>query len=472
MKAGHPGRTGGDTPRSIASRLTLGLAAVTLLVFSVVGSLLLWSLQRELLRAEREDIDAKLDVVRHFLEEVKDEAGLQALPHHLDDLLIGHGRLRIWLVADDGTLLYGGKEQPRTAARADGEITVWREDGVPLRGTAVQVATTAAVPAAQLIVGYDVRGREHLLRSYRSALLAVCGLGTALIVGLGAWVARTALAPVHRLSREAGAIAPNALSVRLSPDGAATELRLLVESFNRVLDRVQMAYDQLHAFSADVAHELRTPLATLISGAEVTLARARSVDELREALASNLDELQQLAGLVNDMLFLAKADRGDVAQALEAVDLRTEAQRVLEYFEAALEDRAQAFEVRGDASVPANAALLRRALVNLVSNASRYTPAGGTITITITEEPGAARIAVRNPGPSIAPHLLPRLFDRFFRADAARQRSAEHHGLGLAIVQAVARMHGGDAFATSAGDSTEIGFTVSRASTVPVVPAA
>ena len=105
--------------------------------------------------------------------------------------------------------------------------------------------------------------------------------------------------------------------------------------------------------------------------------------------------------------------------------------------------------------------------MNLVSNASRYTPAGGTIAIILTQEPGTARVAVRNPGPDIAPYLLPRLFDRFFRADAARRQDAEHHGLGLAIVRAVARMHGGETFAKSEHGFTEIGFTLGRTPSPP-----
>lgn len=128
--------------------------------------------------------------------------------------------------------------------------------------------------------------------------------------------------------------------------------------------------------------------------------------------ASNLEDLQQLATLVNDMLFLANADRGEAAQTLEAVDLGDKAHRVVDYFDAALEECGQTIEVQGVACAPANAPLLRRALVNLVSNASGYTPAGGTIAIILTQEPGTARVAVRNPGPDIAPQLLPRLFDR------------------------------------------------------------
>lgn len=462
----------GGASHSIVRRLVASLAVITLMAFTVVGTLLLWALRHELLRSERQDMDAKADVVQHFLGEVQNEAGLQELRHHLDDVLIGHGQLRIWLIADDGRVLYGGKQRPRIAEGADQGLTVWREDSVPLRGIRLQVPATAVLPATEVIVGYDTRERERLLRNYAAALILVCGFGLAFTVGLGAWVTRSALAPLRRLSREAAAITQDALSSRLRLDGAAAELTLLVDSFNRALDRVQAAYEQLHAFNADVAHELRTPLATMISGTEVTLARARSTDELRDTLASNLDELRQLAAMVDDMLFLAKADRGDAAQTLADVDVGDEARRVIEYFDAVLEERGQTIEVQGEACVPANASLLRRALANLVSNASRYTPAGSTITIALMQEPHGVRIGVRNPGPEIASHLLPRLFDRFFRADAARQQQADHHGLGLAIVRAVARMHGGETFATSMNGLTEIGFTMGQVPRSPASSAA
>src|SRR5262249_6264388 len=150
---------------------------------------------------------------------------------------------------------------------------------------------------------------------------------------------------------------------------------------NRALDRVQRAYEHLESFSADAAHELRTPLSAMISGTEVVLSRTRSVEELRETLAANLETLRQLASMVNDMLFLARVDRGGAIESLRPTDLAELANQVIEYFDAALEERKQRIEIRGSAHTLGNASLLRRALANLVSNASRYTDVGELITI-------------------------------------------------------------------------------------------
>lgn len=449
----------GTQGHSIAVRLTLGLAAIALIVFGVVGVILQWTLERELVRAEQQEIEAKADVVRHFLDEVRLDKDVATLRHRLDDLLIGNPQMRIWLVAADGAVLYGDKKLSMRS-EADGRFTVVRDDGVVMGARRWPVAATAALPAAALVTAFDTRGRDRLVRGHRYAVLLVGGAGLLVAVASSAWVTRQALRPLRQLALQVAAISPQALSTRLTARGTAAEIQTLVLAFNRSLDRVELAYGHLEAFSADVAHELRTPLATMINGAEIVLARPRAKDELEHTLASNLEELRELAGVVNDMLFLAHADRGGLASGLQDVDIRAQAALVAEYFEATLEDRHQRLTIEGQATVTANEALMRRALVNLLSNASRYTSPHHGIEIAIEQSHGGARLTVRNPGPEIRAELLPRLFDRFFRGDTARNRSGENHGLGLAIVRAIAVMHGGDVFVRSANGFTEVGFTV------------
>ncbi|MCR5882276.1 ATP-binding protein [Rhizobacter sp. J219] len=186
--------------------------------------------------------------------------------------------------------------------------------------------------------------------------------------------------------------------------------------------------------------------------------------------SSNLEVLREQAGLVNDMLFLARADQGQLADSLKPTDLRLEAQRVNEYLEPLLEDRQQRVQVEGDATAVCNPTLVRRATLNLVANATRYTPRGGVITIRLSRGPKHVNVVVRNPGAPIDPAVLPRLFDRFFRADAARERSSGHHGLGLAIVRAIALMHGGSTHAQSSDGWTEIGFSLAALPSLPPSP--
>ena len=452
--------TGARARTSIVGRLTLLLGLVALTVFGAVGTLLHWSLERELLRAERIELEGKADVVQHYIDEVQKLDDLQNLRHHLDDALIGNGSLRVWIVDNEGQALYGGARAPATRVLASGALSIVREDGVVLSGLRYVLRPGSAIASATVFIGVDTRPRKALMRAHDQTTILVCVLGVVVTIGLSILIARRGLAPLRSLSGEAAGIDAGALSQRLSTRSDSRELVPLVDSFNHALDRLEEAYRRLEGFSADVAHELRTPLAILISGTEVALSRDRPVAELQEVLASHLEDLRALASMVNDMLFLARADRGELAENLEPVSLRSEALVVADYLEASLEDGGHTLRVDGDTQARVNPPLLRRALVNLVTNAARYTPTGEVIVVRLEAAEGSPRISVSNPGPPIPKETLQRMFDRFWRSDAARAKSLEGHGLGLAIVRAVALMHGGETFAVSSAGTTTVGFTV------------
>ncbi|ENO87885.1 heavy metal sensor signal transduction histidine kinase [Thauera linaloolentis 47Lol = DSM 12138] len=217
-----------------------------------------------------------------------------------------------------------------------------------------------------------------------------------------------------------------------------------------MLARLDGAYRQLEGFNADVAHELRTPLASLIGETELALHRERGITELKEVLGSNLEDLQRLASLVNDMLFLSRADRGERARRSLVRSLAALAAEVVDFHEAALHEAGVGARVQGDAEGEFDSALLRRALSNLLANATRFAQRGTVIDIDIAPDAtGSVRLSVSNSGPAIPAEHLPRIFERFYRADRAREHGKDNHGLGLAIVAAIARMHGGTAFAHS-----------------------
>jgi two-component system heavy metal sensor histidine kinase CusS len=201
-------------------------------------------------------------------------------------------------------------------------------------------------------------------------------------------------------------------------------------------------------------------LATLIGSTELALRKARGAVELREVLGSNMEELQRIAAIVQDMLFLSQADRGAMARRVATPSLAAVARAVADYHEAALADAGLSLDVRGDAAGEFDIPLLQRALSNLVSNATRYADRGTTIVIDIAVE-GADEVTltVIDHGVTIGPEHLPRLFDRFYRSDRARAGAHQNHGLGLSIVAAIARMHGGRTFATSTGGLTVIGMS-------------
>lgn len=299
----------------------------------------------------------------------------------------------------------------------------------------------------------------------RMALLLVGAvLAGAALVGWGTfWRVRCSLRPLLDLAAQTKAIDARRMGQRLALPESAEELQPLIDQFNGLMHRVERTYAQLEGFNADVAHELRTPLANLIGHTEVALSRERSAAELEDTLHSNLEELHRMAAIVNDMLFLAQADRGVKARRGAPVSMAELVRQVVEFHEAPMEDRGLSVVIEGDAKLPVDEPLVKRALSNLLGNAIRYADEGSQLCVRIAREVGGGgmRLWVENAGPSIDPEHLPRLFDRFFRADAARcEMEKPHHGLGLSIVAAIARMHDGLPAAESSGGITRVGFSL------------
>lgn len=446
--------------RSMQARLTLLLGAIALLVSSLAGATLFWALKREVERQEITEVSGKLELIDHLIDMQNSARGLKDLAATFDEMRAGQGQLGIWIVDAQGQTVYGGPA-PETLDTLEGgkQVVLQTADGGRMRGLRVAM-NDRILPGAQLTVAVSTRTSSQFLYAYGTALVLICALWVGATVVLAAWAVRRSMAPARRLSEQAASIQPDNLARRLPLEHTDRELHDLVRSFNRTLERLQAAYQQMEGFNADVAHELRTPLATLINGTQIMLSSPREAAELRDALESNLEELEDLKTLVNDMLFLARADRGERAADLAAVSLAAEARRVAEYYEATLEENGVHLRCEGDATVAANAGLVRRALANLISNAIKATPRGGEIVLACSDSPAGARVEVRNPGAPIPPADLPRIFDRFFRSGQARAPRSEGHGLGLAIVRAIARMHGGEVDAASDAHGTVVGITL------------
>lgn len=439
---------------SIAARLTAGLGVVALVVFSTAGWLLQRALESELVDADRMKLAGKVSVVLHFIDEANRSGDRAALFHHLDDLRIGHDGLHVWLFDEAGEAIYG-------ASSANGTTVAPRPaPGVRADVTETALPSASLWPAGRLRVAIESGPRDELLRSHLATLVLICALGVGSTVLLS-WVAiGRCLRPVSQLSAEASDITPSSMGRRLTVPPEGAELTGLVRAFNQALDRLEDAYAQLQAFNANVAHELRTPLASLVTGTQVTLSSPRSREDLREVLMSNLEELQLLNALVNDMLFLSRADRGDRAEGLEDVALGSEADKAIRYCDGLLQEAGVAAERSGDATAVCNSPLVLRALVNLLTNAIRHSRTGDTIRVLIESNHGLVALSVLNPGIEIPAQVRAQMFDRFYRADSSRSRGQAGHGLGLAIVAAVARMHGGTVFVERIGQANRVGLTL------------
>ena len=291
--------------------------------------------------------------------------------------------------------------------------------------------------------------------------------GVVLVMLFGYWIAQVGLRPLKQLSNEAQILSPKALSQRLQVARLPDELSNLATTFNGALDRIENAYTQLEGFNADVAHELRTPLANLIGATQVALSRERTAPEFQDVLQSNLEDLERVRSIINDMLFLARADQGTHATGLIVASIALQVSKTVEFFECILDDSHMTVCIAGDVNVeaPIETALFRRAMSNLLQNAIQHSSAEAQIIVTITQQNDVIQIAVSNPGEPIPESHLNRLFDRFYRVDAARHDQGQQHGygLGLAIVRAVATMHGGSVFASCTDGISTIGFSVRTA---------
>jgi len=382
--------------------------------------------------------------VRHLLSETADGLDGATLRHKLDDFLVGHQNLSLHLYRSDGTTFYA-KSRAQLAEPGMRElrfaIPMPASDGANIRA----------------ILTLDTRDDDRLLRRFGLTLLAAAMAGTALVSAGGYALVRLGLRPLRDLVEQTRALAADTLHRRLDGSAQPEELQPLIGQFNELLARLAASYDQLEGFNADVAHELCTPLATLIGSTELALRKARGAEELREVLSSNLEDLQRVAGIVQDMLFLSQCDRGAHARGTRIDSLADVALKIADYHEAAYTEAGLDLMVAGDASGDFDVPLLQRALSNLLANATRHGERGSVVRIEIARTGEEVRLVVVNRGAPIAPEHLPRLFDRFYRIDRSRSEADRSHGLGLSIVAAIAKMHGGRPIASCIDGVTTIG---------------
>ncbi|MBA3997960.1 MAG: two-component sensor histidine kinase [Candidatus Accumulibacter sp.] len=444
--------------RSITFQITLLFAAASTAVLLLLGFLIGASVEAHFEEQDMDVLNGKLQLVRKVLGDARGAADLDAVPAQLDDILYGHDGLALMVVAPDGALLYAsvGAAFPSAMLEAPAPAAlprprVWTSaSGQPLRGIVAPAATgIPQAPPARVALALDTSHHAHFMESFRTTLWSVVVVAALLTGFLGWAAARRGLAPLRAIRQGAAGVTAQRLDYRLPTAAVPAELAELAETLNAMLNRLQDSFRRLSDFSSDLAHELRTPLSNLLTQTQVTLSKARTADEYRDILASNSEELERLARMVADMLFLAKSDNALIVPHREPIDLADEVAKLFAFYEALAEEQGIALACRGAARVAGDRLMLRRALNNLLSNAVRHTPRGGRITVVLTDAgatpDAAARIAVENTGATIPAEHLPRLFDRFYRADLSRHSFGEGAGLGLAITRSILRAHGGDA---------------------------
>jgi two-component system heavy metal sensor histidine kinase CusS len=455
---------------TLAFRLTAGYALAGLCLVSSAIVILYLVLARELEKSTDFFLADKVHVLRTMLRDrpgdedgLREEVELESAARQYEHFYIrvldsrGHQLLMTPGMADQLDL---PQLERQTRSHPDRTLHVRGRLSHPFRVTIVQAPVGS--PATQtdtLEIAIDVSQKEALLARYRFWFWAIL-LSTGVIFPMvGYQIARRGIRPVEEMATTARHISSTNLRERIHSEGYPSELASLASTFNQMLDRLEESFERISRFSADIAHDLRTPVNNIRGEAEVALARARSAHEYREVIGSCLEEAVRLSDLIGDLLFLSRAESPLTHLRRERVDVGELLGNVREYYEATAADGGVELTTMIAEPVVAvlDRSLLQRAVGNLVTNALAHTPPGGAVMLGTRADASAISIEVSDTGSGIPAEALPRVFDRFFRVDSSRSRDAGGTGLGLAIVQSIALLHGGHAeIASQIGQGTRV----------------
>jgi heavy metal sensor kinase len=459
-------------PRDVQTRLTLWYLAVlggTLVLFALGTSAFLFLHLRETLDEALADDVESVEGQLSFRPDGTLNAGARQDPDAPQPRYLE-------IFSQDGNLLYrndrlgdqalGGAPVPGEGKNGYSQHSMRLQNGQRLR-----VANRLHEMGSRSVVirvGHSEEPLWHELRELLSGLFL--GLPIALLLaGLGGYVlARRALAPIGRITRRAEQITAERLDERLPVDNPEDEIGQLAQVFNDTLTRLERSFEQLKRFTADASHELRTPLTAIRSVGEVGLQGTGSVSHYRDIIGSMLEEANRLTHLVDTLLTISRADSGQIQLHRTNLSLLNLARESAGILEVLAEEKQQQLVVQGDESVVVSGdrLILRQALMNLVDNAIKYSPAGETVLVAVARDKGGSVIEVIDHGPGIPPEHQSKVFERFYRVDKARSQQSGGAGLGLSIVQWAVEAHGGriELFTKEGQGST---FRI----TLPAVPA-
>lgn len=440
------------TRSSLATHIAVASVVFGLGVAGAAMTVAFSALTLQLDARSLDELKEKRDFLEHLLSEIPSAQAINQNRHRFDDLLIGHDDLRLGLFDDTtGSPLatFSPAESPFNLATAGKTYSstgtlIWTALGRQRLSKLQGKFSTADGHPVKFEISLDRRHDTLLLSGFVKATLV--GLPVLLLfVAVGAWlIARTALKPLRRFNRLAASIGSKSLSQRLSTTTLPLELAELAREFNGMLDRIDEGYQRLQDFSGDLAHEMRTPVATLLGRTQVALSQPRTALELQDVLEGNVEELDRLTKLISDMLLIASSDSQASPIHAGQITLSEEACRVTDFLSLIADEKSISLEVTGNAHIMGDRLLIQRAITNLVSNAIRHATAHSKITVVVAEKGLNVTLAVSNLGEEIPPAHLERIFDRFYRMDAGRTRISGGTGLGLAIVRSIMSVHAGE----------------------------
>jgi two-component system, OmpR family, heavy metal sensor histidine kinase CusS len=436
--------------RSIATRLVLLFTLCSTLLLSCGLGVLYWIVVRHAFEEDNAVLADKLAAIRTDL---KQSNGIDTVDRELKNRRAGEAVVYWMRIIDPAGNVV--TETPGMDRLLPPKIFAPPQTSIPLpRSTSDYqkdgklfslVATNETVDGQTYIlqVAQDRSADERFRKQFGALLALVLGLGLIASALVAVTVTRRALRPLAEMKRSLERVQPAHLSERIEPAQWPRELQPVVTAFDGMLDRLENSFTRLSQFSADLAHELRTPIGNMLGEAQVALTRERSSEEYRSVIESTAAECERLSGIIDNLLFLARAESAEQQTERSLFNGRAALEKIATFYQTAAEDRHVKIGCSGEGQIFADPALFNRAVGNLIDNALRFTTDGGNIHVSIGTRDGCTEVLVRDTGSGIAPEHLPHVFDRFYRGDASR--SSAGTGLGLALVKSIVDLHGGSA---------------------------
>ena len=441
---------------SISRRLTLLYVATTAVLLVLAAAYLYWSQMKNLEREDNDFLATKIEDCRRLLEErpnddrllvneVQTEPAASIIKYY-ERVLDNRGRVVIETPGMTNLLPVASFPIATETTEIPIRGKVWKA----VKGETCLLMTAKATGASKgtrpltVQVALDISAEEALITGYRRKLMAVVLLGASFAWVMGTFVTRRGLQPLKDIAGATERITASQLHERIIAKDWPEELESLARSFDRMLDRLENSFTRLSQFSADLAHELRTPINNLRGEAGVALSKERTPEQYRRVLESSLEEFARLGRLIDNLLFLARADSPITGVERSSFDARKAIGAVAEFYEALADDKGIGIRCEGEGLVNADSMLFRQAVSNLLANALDHTPRDGRVEIKIIQGVDrSVEVIVSDTGCGIAREHLPRIFDRLYRVDPARAGHPNGAGLGLAIVKSIMTLHGG-----------------------------
>jgi two-component system heavy metal sensor histidine kinase CusS len=443
---------------SLTLRLALVFALLAFISIAGLGIALYRGLAQELVRRDDAALISRVEQLRTFLNDSNTLELIKTKPALFQNMLgnreavlqIGVRGQEQLLEINPGNLhIPPAPAVTRDKALDLADVRHYPDvNGVPFAMVAASL-TSGEAGQLQVVAGRLMIERSAVLATYRLRVVLLATIAALLLALCGYVLVHRGLLPLRRVARDTQRIGIENLAQRPDSKGAPRELVPVIDSFNTMLDRLAKGFIQLGEVSTDMAHELRTPINNMLGETQVALQQARSLASYQELLASNVEELERLSRMLDNMLFLARTDPTTALGQRQELDGAQELQRIAEYFEGPAADIGVTINLSGAGKVWAEPILLRRALANLCANAIKYGDPNSDLFLQAMPGEEGTLLRVKNQGQTIAPEHLPRLFERFYRVDEARERSSQSNGLGLAIVSTIMQLHNGRCSVTS-----------------------